>query len=109
MAKKKSGTSEVKTEDASAANTNIKLNSKNQKTLEAIFTNPVPSDIPWNDIERLFKGLGGIVDSKRSGSRVGVSLRGVRAVFHEPHPNPATDKGAVKNFRDFLRRCGVII
>jgi hypothetical protein len=109
VAKKKSGVSKVKTEGAATINTNIKLNSKNQKTLEAIFKNPVPSDIPWGDIERLLESLGGTVDSKRSGSRVGVSLRGVRAVFHEPHPNPATDKGAVKNVREFLSRCGIIV
>ncbi len=109
MAKKKSGVSKVKAEDAATTNMNTKLNSKNQKTLEAIFKNPVPSDIPWADIEGLLESLGGIVDSKRSGSRVGVSLRGVRAVFHEPHPNPVTDKGAVKNVREFLRRCGITI
>jgi HicA-like toxin of HicAB toxin-antitoxin system len=109
MAKKKSGVPKVKAEDAANPNTTIKLNSKNQKTLEAIFKNPVRSDIPWGDIERLLEGLGGIVDSKRSGSRVGVSLRGVRAVFHEPHPNPATNKGAVKNVREFLSRCGITV
>jgi hypothetical protein len=86
----------------------VKLNSGNRKTLEAIFTNPVPSNIPWSDIERLFLALGGTVDNKRSGSRVAVFLRGRVAVFHEPHPNPDTDRGAVRNVRKFLSECGVI-
>ncbi len=107
MAKEKSGDPKIKSKDTAKANTEVKLNSKNQKNLHDIFEDPVRSDIPWSDIERLLKGLGGIVDNKRSGSRVGVSLRGVRAVFHEPHPNPATDKGAVKRVREFLLKCGI--
>jgi hypothetical protein len=31
-----------------------------------------------------------------------VSLNGVKAVFHEPHPEQETDKGAVKAVQEFL-------
>lgn len=50
LTKKKSGVPKVKTENAATINPQPKLNSKNQKTLEAIFKNPVPADIPWGDI-----------------------------------------------------------
>jgi hypothetical protein len=31
-----------------------------------------------------------------------VSLNGIKAVFHEPHPQKVTDKGAVKAVKEFL-------
>ena len=42
-----------------------------------------------------------------SGSRVRIYLNGVRAVFHRPHPEPDTDKGALKSMRRFLREADV--
>ena len=34
-------------------------------------------------------------------------LNGVKAVFHEPHPENETDKGAVKSAREFLKNAGI--
>jgi hypothetical protein len=82
------------------------VNRKNKKTLEAIFEDPVRSDVVWKDIESLFTALGGEV-TQGSGSRVRVALKNVRAVFHRPHPKKETDKGAVKSVRRFLSECGV--
>ncbi|CDN10437.1 HicA protein [Richelia intracellularis] len=36
-----------------------------------------------------------------------MKLNGVRAVFHEPHAEKETDKGAVKSVRDFLMEAGI--
>jgi len=82
------------------------MNSKHRKTIELIFKNPVHANILWTDIERLFVGLGGEI-SEGSGSRVRVKLNGVRAVFHRPHPEKATDKGAVNSVQRFLENAGV--
>jgi HicA toxin of bacterial toxin-antitoxin, len=82
------------------------MNSKNQKILNLIFADPVPADIPWVAIVSLFKALGAKVTQGR-GSRVRVLLNEQRAVFHEPHPERVTDKGAVKSVRDFLRNAGI--
>jgi hypothetical protein len=38
---------------------------------------------------------------------VRVALNGVRAVFHRPHPQKETEKGAVKSVRRFLETAGV--
>jgi hypothetical protein len=38
---------------------------------------------------------------------VRVSLNGIDAVFHRPHPAKETDKGAVKSVRRFLREAGI--
>ena len=57
-------------------------------------------------METLFRALGGTVTSG-TGSRRWVKLGGRRAVFHEPHPERVTDKGAVAAVRGFLRSAGV--
>ncbi|WP_296452844.1 type II toxin-antitoxin system HicA family toxin [Rubinisphaera sp.] len=42
-----------------------------------------------------------------AGSRVRIALNGVRAIFHRPHPQKETDKGAIKSMRRFLIEAGV--
>ncbi len=81
------------------------MNSKNRKTFIAIFQNPIRSNVIWTDIEALFQALGGEVSEGR-GSRVRVSLNGIDAVFHRPHPEKETDKGALKSVRRFLTEAG---
>jgi len=80
--------------------------SKTSKTLSRIFEDPVKADIKWKDIESLFSAQGAAI-KEGSGSRIRVTLNGVKAVFHRPHPEPDTDKGAVKSVREFLRNAGV--
>ena len=46
--------------------------------------------------------------SEGRGSRVRVILNDVKAVFHRPHPERVTEKGAVKSVRRFLKEAGVI-
>ena len=82
------------------------MNRKHQKTLTAIFTDPINAGIKWADIESLFIACGGEVSEGR-GSRVRMDLNGVLATFHRPHPQPTTDKGAVKPVRRFLENAGV--
>ena len=82
------------------------LNKKQQKTLVKLFEQPVRSDISWKDIESLLLALGAEISEGR-GSRVRVALNGVRAVFHRPHPQTQTDKGAVASMRRFLTEAGV--
>jgi hicA protein len=82
------------------------MNSKQQKIYDAIFKNPVQSNIEWQDIESLLKSLGASI-SEGNGSRVRIELNGERAVFHRPHPESVTDKGAVKSMRRFLENAGV--
>ena len=74
--------------------------------MELVFKNPVQANILWMDIEGLLVALGGEL-SEGSGSRIRVKLNGVRAVFHRPHPEKTTDKGAVNSVRRFLENAGV--
>ena len=82
------------------------MNSRQKKTLELIFTDPILAGIPWVDIERLFIALGAEL-SEGSGSRIRAKINNVRAVFHRPHPQKMTDKGAVNSVRRFLVNAGV--
>lgn len=82
------------------------ITGKHQRTLAAIFTDPVRSNIAWVEIERLLRACGAEVSEGR-GSRVRIALNGVRAVFHRPHPQKETDRGAVMSLRRFLIEAGV--
>ena len=79
----------------------MKLSGKHLATLAAIYAKPEPANLTWRDIESLFIACGAEI-SEGNGSRVRVALNGVRAVFHRPHPQKETDKGAVKSVRRFL-------
>jgi hypothetical protein len=82
------------------------MNNKHRKTLRAVFTDPIPADIPWANIISLFEALDASVTQGR-GSRIRVLLNEQRAVFHEPHPERVTDKGAIKSVREFLLNAGI--
>ena len=84
----------------------IVVNSKQKKTLSEVFKTPPLSNIQWNDIESLLVCLGAEI-SKGNGSRVRIKLNGERAIFHRPHPQKETDKGAVASMRRFLENAGV--
>lgn len=82
------------------------MNKKHYRTLEAIFKEPTQSSVLWSDIEKMLVSLGADI-SEGSGSRVRIVLNGIRAVFHRPHPQKETDKGAIRSMRHFLKNAGV--
>lgn len=77
-----------------------------QRTLRLIFARPVPGGIKWKEIEALLVALGAEI-VERQGSRVAVVLFGQVQVFHQPHPSPDTDKGAVAAIRKWIEANGV--
>ena len=79
---------------------------KHRRTLQAIFSDPIRSNIIWSDIEAMLSAYGAEI-SEGKGSRVRIALGGVRAVFHRPHPQKEADKGAVRSMRRFLTEAGV--
>jgi HicA-like toxin of HicAB toxin-antitoxin system len=82
------------------------MTSRHQKTLEAIFDEPTRANIAWKDVEAMFRAMGAEV-VEGSGSRVRVILGGVKAVFHEPHPEKEISKSAVRQVRAFLDDAGI--
>lgn len=81
------------------------MNQKHRKTLEALFAEPARANISWDAVEAMLKGLGAEITEGR-GSRVRVALNGVRAVFHEPHPEREIGKKMVRSIREFLTNAG---
>ena len=82
------------------------MNTKQRKCLERIFQLPTRADVPWQEIESLFRALGAEV-TEGSGSRVCVVLNGMRSVFHRPHPGRIAGRLMVDGVRDFLIGAGV--
>jgi HicA toxin of bacterial toxin-antitoxin, len=82
------------------------MSKRHDRTLAAIFSDPLSANVKWRDVEALFLALGGVLLEGR-GSRVTVFLNEAKAVFHRPHPRPDTDKGALRAVRRFLLQAGV--
>jgi predicted ABC-type transport system involved in lysophospholipase L1 biosynthesis ATPase subunit len=80
---------------------------RHEKTLRAVFADPVRAGIDWSGVESMLRHYGAQI-SQGEGSRVRIAVNGVRAVFHRPHPQKETDKGAVKSMRRFLIEAGVM-
>lgn len=82
------------------------MNTKQRKTLSAIFTDPINGNIEWRHIEALLVALECQV-IEGSGSRVTFILNGQRADFHRPHPEKEALRYRVKDVRIFLQRAGI--
>ena len=82
------------------------MNSKQAKTLAAIFTRPTPKNINWTDIEHLFVAVGCLV-LEGNGSRVRLTKDGVIGSRHRPHPDREAKRYQVDDAREFLTQIGV--
>ncbi|MEO8926341.1 MAG: type II toxin-antitoxin system HicA family toxin [Caulobacteraceae bacterium] len=82
------------------------MNSKQERTLRAVFADSVSGAIAWADIERLLKSIGCEVIEGR-GSRVRFAKGGEVESFHRPHPEKEAKHYQVRAARAFLERLGV--
>ena len=82
------------------------VNTKQRKTLVAIFANPINGNIEWRRIESLLVALDCQV-IEGSGSRVTFILNDQRIDLHRPHPRKEALRYRVKDVREFLKRAGV--
>jgi hypothetical protein len=82
------------------------MNKAHRKTLDAIFTVPVPAALQWRRIESLFIALGAET-IEGSGSRVRFVLNGIIGTFHRPHPAKEAKAYQVRDARTFLENAGV--
>ena len=83
---------------------------KPEDTLGAIFAEPTRANIPWREIESLFKHYGAEI-TRGKGSRVRVAFKVgsqvVRATFHRPHPQREAHKPLVRSVRRLLEEAGI--
>ena len=82
------------------------MNTKQRKTLQAIFAKPTSPSIIFNDIEALLVGLGGQVH-EREGSRVKITIKDEQWRCHRPHPGKEAKRYQVEEIRELLERIGV--
>lgn len=82
------------------------MNSKNRKTLEALFATPQRKAINWLDIETLLLAVGAELVEGR-GSRLRFEAAGQMLALHKPHPGKEALGYQVKAIRDFLKQIGV--
>ncbi len=79
------------------------MNSKQRRTLEAVFAEPVSPSIAWSDIEGLLQALGCVL-TKGAGSRVKFEKGGEVESFHRPHPVKEAKRYQVRMARAYLLR-----
>ena len=82
------------------------MNSKQRKTLQAVFGSPVPKGLPWADLEALLIAAGAAV-TEGDGSRVKFDKEGITAAFHRPHKPKTARAYQVTLAREFLESIGV--
>ncbi len=82
------------------------MNNKHRKTLKALFGDPPPKGMPWEDIESLLLAVGAVL-SEGSGSRVKFDLNGQTVAFHRPHKPKTARAYQIAIAREFLEDNGV--
>lgn len=82
------------------------MNTKHQKTLQAIFNNPIDGNIEWSRIEALLIAIDCRVVEGR-GSSVTFEKDGLKVFFHRPHPEKEALRYRIKDARNFLQQLGI--
>jgi HicA toxin of bacterial toxin-antitoxin, len=82
------------------------VNSKNRKTLELVWADPINGNLEWARIEALLKSLGCRV-VEGAGSAVTFEWQGRKLTLHRPHPGKEALRYRVAAAREFLDRIGV--
>lgn len=82
------------------------MNSKQRKTLAAVFAEPTSGTVDWAAIESLLVAAGCQI-TEGSGARVRFVFEDMVATFHRPHPANEAKRYQVRDARAFLIRIGV--
>ena len=82
------------------------MNSRQRKTLQHVFAEPVNGNLEWSRIESLLKSLGCRV-IEGTGSSVTFEWQGMKLTLHRPHPGKEALRYRVTAAREFLQRMGV--
>ncbi|HST60954.1 MAG TPA: type II toxin-antitoxin system HicA family toxin [Longimicrobium sp.] len=82
------------------------MSTRHRRTLEAVFRDPVSATIVWDDVERMLVHLGATI-RERSGSRIEVTLSGLRVNFHRPHPQKEAKRYQIREVRALLTEAAI--
>ncbi len=84
------------------------MNSKQRKTFEKIFDNPVRKNIKWMDVEKLIVAVGGKI-KQGDGSRIRIGLGEFSLNIHTPHPQKELKPYQVRAIRKLFVERGLIL
>lgn len=82
------------------------MNSRQARTLSAVFGTPVSPSIAWVDVERPLVAIGCRM-IEGDGSRVRFEKDGVVASFQRPHPDKHAKRYQIRDARDYLIKLGI--
>ena len=83
------------------------MNSKQRKTMEAIFSLPTPKNLTWDEFVSLLKTLGCYM-VKDGGSHFAFRRDNQKADFHRPHSGKELKPYQVRDAKAFLVKIGVM-
>ena len=81
------------------------MDTRQRRTLAAIFRKPTPIGVEWRAVVSLIRGLGSEIQYG-DGSRVRIDLKGESVNIHSPHPQKELKRYAVRLVRELLIRTG---
>jgi len=82
------------------------MNSKQRKTLQAVFTRPTLGSVVFADIEALLIAIG-CTRTEGAGSRVRFDHEDHAWLAHRPHPGKEAKRYQVEEVREFLELIGI--
>ncbi|VAW45425.1 hypothetical protein MNBD_GAMMA02-165 [hydrothermal vent metagenome] len=82
-----------------------KMNSKQKKTLENIYSDPVKKNIKWTDVEKLIIAMDGMI-KQGNGSRIRILLNDISLNIHTPHPGNELKPYQVRAIRNLIDESG---
>ena len=82
------------------------MSNKHRNVLQAIFRDPLSSNVQWREIESLLHHLGARVEPGH-GARLHVILNRHEFVVHHPHHGNELGKTEIKFLREHLAAAGV--
>jgi hypothetical protein len=84
------------------------MSNKHRKVLQAIFHDPISSNVQWREVESLLHHLGASVESGH-GARFSVVLNRHEFTVHHPHHGNELGKPEIKYLREHLAAAGATL
>lgn len=84
------------------------MSHKHRNVLQAIFHDPLPSNIQWREVESLLNHLGASIEPSH-GARFRVLLNKHEFFVHHPHHSNEFGKQEIKHLREALASAGVTL
>ena len=82
------------------------MSNKHRNVLQAIFHDPLSSNVQWREVESLLHHLGAVVEPGH-GARFRVTLNRHEFTMHHPHHGNELGKTDIKHLRECLAAAGV--